>query len=151
MYAVLSAVAVGMISSCIRWLLIDHLLHMTGVRPPTWNPSQLEGHLASFTYLVESHYRYYQFYGNTIVAVVWTYMLTRSLGTLEVFGIGTDVGVVVRCAILFAGARDALAKYYARTKLLVGAATIHRKSSGGNDVRSSTAKSSKHRPASDAA
>lgn len=119
-YAVLSAIAAGMICSCVRWLLIDHTLHAMGVRSPRWNPSQLESHLASFNYLVESHYRYYQFYANTIVAIAWTYLLHRSIGTVDMLGPGTDMGVLILCAVLFAGARDSLSKYYNRTALLVG-------------------------------
>lgn len=33
---------------------------------------------------------------------------------------GTDLGVLVLCVILFAGSRDALAKYYQRAGQLVG-------------------------------
>lgn len=118
-YSVLSAIAVGMICSCVRWLLIDHVLHATGIRPPRWKPSQLERHLASFTYLVESHYRYYQFYANTIVALIWTYIVCR-LNGLGAFGIVSDFLVVALTIVLALGARDALTKYYRRTAQLVG-------------------------------
>src|ERR1051326_5201223 len=64
-YAILAATTIGMIASCIRWLVIDHIHEWTGVVPPTWDDSRLEERLVAFNYLVESHYRYYQFVANT--------------------------------------------------------------------------------------
>ena len=69
MYAVLAATTIGMIVSCFRWLIIDHLHRWTGVIPPVWDDTRLEERLPAFDYLVESHYRYYQFVANTVVAL----------------------------------------------------------------------------------
>jgi hypothetical protein len=125
LYAILAAMTVGMVTSCFRWLIIDRLLGWTGVVQPIWDDSRLEQHLAAFHYLVESHYRYYQFVANTLVAVVWAYAVNRALRTSPVLGIGADLGVFVLCVTLFAAARDALTKYYARTDRLIGR-TEHR-------------------------
>lgn len=76
--------------------------------------------MASFHYLVESHYRYYQFYANTLIAVVWAYSVNRLLKTSSLLRFGTDLGVFILCAVLFAGSRDALAKYRHRSGQLVG-------------------------------
>ena len=76
--------------------------------------------MVAFNYLVESHYRYYQFVANTLVAVVCAYSVNRWMGTSSHFGIASDLGVIVLCVALFAGARDALLKYYARTGRLLG-------------------------------
>jgi hypothetical protein len=82
-YAVLAAMALGMIISCIRWLAVDHLLQWTGVTPPVWDDRALDENLAAFNYLVESHYRYYQFYSNSLVAIAWAYGVNRAMGTMQ--------------------------------------------------------------------
>lgn len=119
-YVIFAAITLGMILSCFRWLLIDHVHHWTGIRRPVWDDSQLDGRLGAFDYLVEVHYRYYQFHANTIVAILVAYGLNRIMTTSPLLGIGTDLGVVIICAVLFAGSRDALSNYYAGTTRLVG-------------------------------
>src|SRR4051812_7327773 len=55
-YSVLAATTIGMIFSCFRWLFVDHILHWTGLRPPTWDDALLEERVTAFNYLVENHY-----------------------------------------------------------------------------------------------
>jgi len=119
-YAVLAALTLGMIVSCFRWLLIDRIHQWTGIRRPVWDDSHLQDRLGAFKYLVEVHYHVYQFYANTIIAAVFAYSVNRVLKTSPLLGIGTDLGVVIICAVLFAGSRDALSNYYAGTTRLVG-------------------------------
>jgi hypothetical protein len=119
-YAVLAATAVGMILSCFRWLLIDRLHQSTGLKRPVWNDESLHGKLGSFDYLVQNHFRYYEFCGNTLLALLWAYGVNRILGTSRIFGVGTDLAVLVVLLVLFVASRDALTKYYARTALLLG-------------------------------
>src|SRR6266496_198027 len=76
-YAVLAATTIGMIVSCFRWLIIDHIHHWTGVRPPVWDDSRLEERIAAFDYLVDNHYRYYQFYANILIAVAIAYLANQ--------------------------------------------------------------------------
>ena len=121
-YAVLGATAVGLVLSCFRWVFIDHLHQWTGVARPPWDDTKLERVLGGFDYLVQSHYRYYEFCGNTLLAVLLAYGLNRSLGSLPLLGAGTDLAVAVISLVLFAASRDALAKYYLRTGRLVGLA-----------------------------
>jgi hypothetical protein len=120
LYALLAATTTGMTISCFRWLLIDHFHHWTGVVPPIWDDSLLARRLTAFTYLVENHYRYYQFVANTLVALLWTYSIARWLNLSPLLSIWTDVGVLGLCAALFAASRDALTKYYTRTARLIG-------------------------------
>lgn len=120
LYAVLSATMFGMILNCVRWVVIDHILAWTGVVAPAWDFRLLESRLKSLTFLVEHHYRYYQFYSATLLAVLWTYPIHRVMNTSPFLGVGTDLGVLILCAILFAGSRDSLAKYYQRAGQLVG-------------------------------
>ena len=119
-YALLAATGVGMIVSCFRWLLIDQIHRWTGIVAPDWNDQLLEQKLEAFNYLVEHHYRYYHFYANGLMAILWAYLVNRILATSPLLGPGTDLGVLVLCAVLFVGSRDALLKYYARTGKLVG-------------------------------
>jgi hypothetical protein len=80
----------------------------------------LEERIISFNYLVESHYRYYQFYANTLIAILFAYGINRLLKTSSLLGLGTDLGVFILCAVLFSGSRDALWKYRSRSGQLVG-------------------------------
>jgi len=119
-YAVLAAATIGMIVSCFRWLVIDQIHHWTGVKAPVWDDSRLEDRLSAFSYLVENHYRYYQFLANTLVAVLFAYSIDRWITNSSALGAGTDLGVFILCVVLFAGSRDSLAKYYERTTRLIG-------------------------------
>ncbi len=120
LYALLAATAAGMVASCFRWIVIDRIHLLTGLSGPAFNARALEERPAAVSFLVENYYRYHQFYANTLVAVGSTYAVHRWLGTSSHLGIGTDMGVLVLGAVLFAGSRDALAKYRNRTKELGG-------------------------------
>lgn len=119
-YAMLGATAAGMVVSCFRWLIVDRVLELTGVPAPVFNARALEERPAAFGLLVESHYRYFQFYANLLVAVIWTYAVYRVADASVTLSYGTDAGTFVLCVTLFAGARDALAKYRDRVGRLAG-------------------------------
>jgi hypothetical protein len=119
-YALLAATTMGMVLSCFRWWIIDKIHHWTGIKPPDWKLSALENRLEPFKYIVEGTYRYYQFYANVVIAVIWAYPIHRLLKTSPFLGVGTDLGALILCAVLFAGSRDALAKYYQRSHQVVG-------------------------------
>src|SRR5690349_13004595 len=94
-YAILAATAIGLIFSVFRWLIIDHLHHWSGISPPTWNLTALEQNLASFTFVVEQEYRFYQAHSNMLVAILWTYAVIRWMGSFPAVGFGTDAIVIV--------------------------------------------------------
>jgi len=119
-YTILAAVAVGMVLSCFRWLMIDHFHWSTGVKPPPWDDRRLQDNLESFDYLVQNHYRYYEFTGNGALALLWAYGVNRIYGTLPFLGVGTDILVLIVLLVLFTASRDALARYYTRSGLLLG-------------------------------
>jgi hypothetical protein len=119
-YAIMAATGVGMIVSCMRWLVVDHALQWMGVRPSGWDFERLGSRLEAWDYLNANFYRYYQFYANTLVAVSWAYPINRFFQTSPFLGLGTDFGVVFLCVVLFLGSRDALSKYYARSGQLLG-------------------------------
>lgn len=119
-YAVLSATCIGLVLSCFRWLILDRIHEWTGIERPVWDDRQLAGSLGAFDYLVQNHYRYYEFCGNTLMATVFSYGVNRVSGSLPFLGTGTDIGIFLVSLVLFAASRDALSKYYARTLQLLG-------------------------------
>lgn len=120
LYVTLAAIAAGMTVSVIRWLMLDWLHHHTGIQPPSWDFSVLQTNLGAFLALVENHYRYYQFYGNTfvalgIVAIGYTSQPVLAPGRAKLL-----VPLILLLMDLFyIASRDALAKYYSRARVLL--------------------------------
>lgn len=119
-YALLMAAAAGMVISCVRWLLLDHIHNWTGVRRLPRNDSRLADVLGGYDFLIQIHYKYHEFAGNMLVALLFAYGLNRSLHTLPALGIGTDLGVAFLSLVLFVASRDALAKFYHKAGQLLG-------------------------------
>lgn len=119
-YALMAATTVGMIVGCVRWLVVDHLLEWTGVPKVVSGYDRLAEKLDALDHLIEMHYRYYQFYANSLVAVLWAYGMNRFYGTLPLLGPGTDLGVLILRAVLLAGSRDTLTKYRQRLGRVLG-------------------------------
>lgn len=70
LYVTLGSTAAGLVVSAVRWAVVDHLYHCTGIPAPRWNFAKLTGNLAAFESIVQDHYRYYQCYANMQVAVI---------------------------------------------------------------------------------
>lgn len=121
-YTVMAATAMGLMLAALRWLILDHLHAWTGIARPELKDKRLDDVLGGFDYLVQNHFRYYEFFGNTLMAAVAVYSANRLLGTFPFLGIGTDLGMVILCLVLFAASRDTLAQYFKRTGRLVGRA-----------------------------
>lgn len=115
LFITLASVAAGMVASAVRWAVVDSLHHATGVKEPRWDFRELQENLSAYTLLVEFHYRYYQFYSNTLIAIALAY---GSHILAECGWCGgprwVDLGFVIVEAVLFAASRDTLRKYYAR-------------------------------------
>lgn len=108
------ALAAGLTVSAVRWLVIDRVHHWTGLRKPVRDFGRLEKNVAAFEFLVLVHYRYYKFYANMVVAIVWAYA-TRD------YALGYRGGLYLPLVVLFFFAsRDSLRKYYERTGELLG-------------------------------
>jgi hypothetical protein len=119
-YVTLASLAAGLTVSAVRWALVDSLHHATGIVPPAWKFAKLDDRLQGFLTLVESHYRYYQFYANMFVATAFTYA-ARSIAEGSAFWSQgwSAVGFLALEATLLAGSRDTLRKYYLRTRQLL--------------------------------
>jgi hypothetical protein len=110
-----------MTASVIRWAVLDTAHHFTGLVRPTLDESRLTERLDAFDYLVEQHYRYYQFYGNSLVALTAAYAMWRCSPHAASAGLGWVEALLLTLTVVFAaGSRDALRKYYNGGTLLLG-------------------------------
>lgn len=115
LYATTASVGAGLTASTVRWLTLDTIHHRTGVLPPKWPFKHLQANADAFLSVVQNHYRYYQFYGNTLIVIVLGALVGRGPGVLA--GLAPVSGLLVDLALiaLFAiASRDALHKYYER-------------------------------------
>ncbi len=118
-YVLLASIACGLVANALRWVLLDSIHHRTGLPHPDWDDSRLQEHLEAFDYLVENHYRYYQFYGASLVATLVAYAAWRLSGARGVSGFA-ELAVSVLTWVYLVSSRDALSKYYSGTALLLG-------------------------------
>jgi hypothetical protein len=102
------ALAAGLTVSAVRWLVVDRVHRRTG------NFARLNENIAAFEFLVLAHYRYYKFYANMVVALVWAYA-TRdyALGWRGLW----DWPFVI---LFYIASRDSLRKFDERTASLLG-------------------------------
>jgi hypothetical protein len=135
LYVAIGSLTAGMTASAIRWAFLDTYHHNTGIDSPRLDFSRLQKNLDAFTFEVESHYRYYQFYGNTLVSLVFAYITWRtSCKTLDHGLLLADIGVLVLGTVFLVASRDSLRKYYERTSQVLGVKEPGPKGDG-NDER----------------
>jgi hypothetical protein len=113
LYITVASVGVGQVVSTIRWLMIDRIHHATGIERPNWNFARLSGTVDAFDRLIEDHYRYYQFHANGLIAVTTAAFL---IWWAHGFRWTALLMVIAVDAVLFAGSRDTLRKYYRRVE-----------------------------------
>lgn len=114
-----ASLCLGMLGGCFRWMVVDTVIAWTGLRRPVWDDQRLTERLSAFNLIVEHHYRYYQFYGSTLLILPAVYWANRQAGH-PLLGPWTDAAFVVTEAVLLAAARDALQTYFRRALLLLG-------------------------------
>lgn len=121
LYATLASLAVGMLLSALRWATLEQFLKLFGVRAPNIDFRRLavQDRYTAFVAIVENHYRYYQYYSSSLLAVVASFIAyVAPANTKPTAGIALAVsGIVV---ILFLASRDALKKYYDRAAAVLG-------------------------------
>lgn len=116
------AVGSGLIVHTLRWLLLDSFHHVTGVRPKKWDFTKLNANLATYDALTENHYRYHQFYGGMVIALVWS-LLSRS-SSLNIWIDPLNMATVMLIALMSWGSRDTISKYYSRLDAILTQASI---------------------------
>lgn len=116
----LAATATGIILSAIRWLILDHLHHVTGIEAPALDYRNLERKQASFMLVVENNYRFYLFYGNTFIGMLLLGLTawSQSANLTRLDG----VRWLALSVVLFCASRDSLNRYYTRARLIMGVA-----------------------------
>ena len=115
-HAMLAAVALGVTVSTIRWLTLDWLLQRFSPAVPDPDFRQLEESHQAVSAVVESHYRFYQFHGNGLIAM-WIAVPERWIH----FGFqSVELGILLALtAILSLGARDTYLKYAQRLSVVL--------------------------------
>jgi hypothetical protein len=122
LFLTVASVGAGLVASTVRWLTVDALHHRTGIRPPAWDFGRLGRNVQAFAVLVDGHYRYYQFYANTLVALAAAYGLWRVSSGWHAAPRGApDLAFAAVELVLFLGSRDTLRKYYRRAGELLRA------------------------------
>ncbi len=119
MYVTLASLAAGVTVSAVRWAIIDHLHHATGIVPPAWKFANLEGKLQGYLTLVENHYRFYQHYSNTFIAAAFAFSARLLSEEPAPHPVAATCGFLILEMVLFAGSRDTLNKFYSRTQQLL--------------------------------
>ena len=118
LYLTLASVTAGLTVSTLRWMILDKIHHVTGIKSTEWDFRQLQKNLDSFLLLVESHYRYYQFYANMVISILFSYGAWRLTLPMPIFG-PIDILAPALSAIFFIGSRDTLKKYHQRADALL--------------------------------
>ena len=118
LYVTLASLVIGLTVSTVRWMVIDRVLHLTGVRQEALAFAKLQQNLEAFVYLVEGHYRYYQFYANMAVSMAILYAAWRWTSRTGLSWI--DLGFVAGEFVFLSGSRDTLTKFYRRASELLG-------------------------------
>jgi len=120
LYATLASLALGLLISAFRWAIIDTLLRWLGVKDPGLNFANLKekDRYEAFSGAVEAHYRYYQYYSNTLIAIAFALFFDVVFGGLRPSPlIWVSVGLTV--LVLFFASRDTLTKYYKRADAIL--------------------------------
>ncbi len=120
LYVTLASIVAGLTVSTVRWIVIDTVHHCTGITRPAWDFSRLQENVAAFDMLNEFYYRYYQFYSNTAVAILFANFMRHLSAPTSFWSIDVTDGAAAALVVVFlAGSRDSIAKYYGRTGQLL--------------------------------
>lgn len=117
----LVAVGFGLVTSTVRWMTVDAVHSLTGLRRPPFNYARLAEKIAGFDLLVRHHYEYYKFHANMLVAVVFCAVARHfPQGQFQPRLDAFDAAAVALAVVFFVGSRDNLRNYYRRTQTLLG-------------------------------
>lgn len=117
LFVTLAAVAAGLLLSTVRWLVLDTLHHTTGIEKPKLEMQKLASATEAFRLIVEHKYKYYQFYGNSLVALLLGSPVVAVEKGCSVKSVGL---LMVVATLLFLGSRNTLSGYYLESSRLLG-------------------------------
>jgi hypothetical protein len=147
LYVTLVAIAAGLVVSTVRWMILDTIHALTGLRRPHFNYAELAAKVEGYDVLVRHHYEYYKFHGNLLIAVLFSWVSRRfSLGFFRAPLGWIDLGVFLLAVVLAMGSRDTLRNYYERLAMLLGdlRQESSRRTSSKATARSKSKKGAKH-------
>lgn len=123
LFSTLAALFLGLLCSTGRWLLVDSLHHWTGVRSPRRDFRRLQANLDAYRLIEANHYQFYQFYANSLVAWIASYLAYR-FSHAKGFDPWSDSAAAAIAVLLFLGSRDTLRKYYDRIDAVLKDSTL---------------------------
>jgi len=109
LYVTIASVTAGLILSTLRWALLDKLHHITGLTPPDLKDPTTN--LETYRLLVDLHYRYYQFYGSSLLVLL---MLLLVPPTAQLSGPIARLVILAGIVLFYVASRDTLRKCYSR-------------------------------------
>jgi hypothetical protein len=114
LYATIASLAFGLIISAVRWLFVDTFLSWITTLPRIdFSKLKDKDAFAAFQGVVENHYRYYQYYSNTMIAVILAFATYLAYGK-EKPSTQLWASVIVLIIVLLMASRDSLKKYHKR-------------------------------------
>jgi hypothetical protein len=121
LYSTLASLALGLLISAVRWLIIDTVIGWLGIHGKGLNYGKLsdEHVLAAYRAIVANHYRYYQYYSNSLIALgtafaVYVYqkiVLKHEAVQWYVYAV-----IIFLLIVLFSASYDTLKKMYDKMK-----------------------------------
>ena len=116
-FVLLASLSLGIVVSGIRSILLDPLYHKggLGLKPiprPVLRFSELsdQQRFALFEGIVENYYKYYQFYANTLIALLFL-ILAHETSAASPWPISLNVVLGLSLLALFISARNSLSQY----------------------------------------
>jgi hypothetical protein len=120
LYVTLASLALGLIISAVRWAVIDQILRRYYFRRHRKHLPKIDfaklgdpNKFAVFQQANENHYRYYQYYSNTLVAIVVGFLVYQFRST-EWAPVLVWVIFGALTVVLFLASKDCLFKYHER-------------------------------------
>jgi hypothetical protein len=114
LYSTIASLALGLVISAVRWLFIDLSLHWLKTLPALdFAKLKEKDNFPAFQGIVENHYRYYQYYSNTLIAIVLSFATYVTYGP-EQPSLTLWVGVLAIVIVLYFASLDTLSNYHNR-------------------------------------
>jgi hypothetical protein len=113
-----ATLAAGLIVSALRVVVLEPIFHFTGVRPEKLNYQKLteSDHLELFKQMIKNVYRYEQFYGNMLLALLFCTFLRYLVGGAPIWRTTADLmiflAIVGSLITLFLAGRKSLTDVY---------------------------------------
>jgi len=138
MFVTLASIGLGLAVSATRFVFLDPIYGLLGLRRPVWDDRRLQANLDAYHTLIAIHYNYYRFYANTIVAILFAYAVRRVSLAGSGFPDWTEPTVLGLVLIFGVTAYDNLRNYYRRADRLLGHPQSETDMSNGGHHRKET-------------